>query len=133
MDSVADAKSAMRWVRDHADELGIDPARIAASGSSAGGHLAAATALIPGFDDPSNPSDKAIDARPNALILYNPGLDTGSKAATDKIAALVGKEAAERGRELSPLAHLDQGLPPHNIFQIGRASCRERGGQYVST
>src|SRR3546814_10004498 len=87
------------------------------SGSSAGGHLAAATALIPGFDYPSNPSDKAIDARPNALILYNPGLDTGSKAATDKIAALVGKEAAERGRELSPLDHLDQGLPPTLIFQ----------------
>src|SRR3546814_16196485 len=49
--------------------------------------LPSSTALIPGFDDPSNPSDKAIDARPNALILYNPGLDTGSKAATDKIAA----------------------------------------------
>lgn len=117
MDSVADAKSAMRWVRDHADELGIDPTRIAASGSSAGGHLAAATALIPGFDDPRGPSDKTIDARPNALILYNPGLDTGSKAAADKIAALVGKEAAERGRELSPLDHLDRGLPPTIIFQ----------------
>ena len=39
-----DAKSAMRYVYAHADELGIDEDRIAAGGRSAGGHLAAATA-----------------------------------------------------------------------------------------
>ena len=44
---VRDAKSAMRWVRSHAEELGIDPDRIAAGGGSAGGFLAAATATIP--------------------------------------------------------------------------------------
>lgn len=114
MDSVADAKSAMRWVRGHADELGIDPLRIAAVGSSAGGQLAAATALVPGFDDPM---DQKIDPRPNALILYNPGLDTASKVATDTIAAFLGKEAAERGREFSPIDHLERGLPPTIIFQ----------------
>ena len=34
-----DAKSAMRYVRAHATELGIDPDRIGAAGGSAGGHL----------------------------------------------------------------------------------------------
>ena len=47
-----DAKSAMRWVRAHAAELGIDPERIAAAGGSAGGHLAAFVSLVEGLDDP---------------------------------------------------------------------------------
>ena len=53
MDEVADAKSAMRWVRGHANELGVDPSRIAAIGSSAK-LLAAATALLTDFDDPAD-------------------------------------------------------------------------------
>ncbi len=113
MDSIADAKSAMRWVRGHADELGIDPSRIAALGSSAGGLLAAATALVAEFDDPS---DSKVDARPNALILYNPGLDTWSPAGRAQVAMLQGKAVADRGREFSPIEHLDRGLPPTIIF-----------------
>ena len=101
-------------VREHADELGIDPSRIAAAGSSAGGLLAAATALISDFDDSS---DENIDARPNALILYNPGLDTASPEAAARMAILQGKAVADRGREFSPLEHLDRGLPPTIIFQ----------------
>ena len=38
---VKDGKSAIRWVRAHAAELGIDPSMIVASGGSAGGHVAA--------------------------------------------------------------------------------------------
>lgn len=37
---IHDCKAAIRWLRAHADELQIDPSRIAAWGSSAGGHLA---------------------------------------------------------------------------------------------
>jgi acetyl esterase/lipase len=39
-----DCMTTLTWMREHADELGIDPARIAVAGSSAGGGLSAAVA-----------------------------------------------------------------------------------------
>jgi acetyl esterase/lipase len=55
---VIDVKRAIAWVREHAEELGVDPARICITGGSAGGHLTALTALTandrslqPGFED----------------------------------------------------------------------------------
>ena len=41
MDCVKDSKAAVRWVRAHASEYGIDPDRIGAIGASAGAHLVA--------------------------------------------------------------------------------------------
>ena len=42
---VADARAAVRWLQEHAAELGLDPAKLVVSGSSAGGHLALWTAI----------------------------------------------------------------------------------------
>src|SRR4029079_2485652 len=55
MDSVTDGKSAMRWVRGHASELGVDPSRIAAVGSSAGGLIAGGNEIVSGLGDPEHP------------------------------------------------------------------------------
>lgn len=70
-----DAKSAMRYVRGNASRLGIDASKIAAGGSSAGGHLAAATAFCPGFNEPGD--DLTVSCCPDALVLLNPVIDTG--------------------------------------------------------
>jgi len=73
--ALSDAISAMRHVRAHAAALGIDPARIAAGGGSAGGQLAAALATSEGFEDPAD--DPGVSYRPAALVLFNPVLDNG--------------------------------------------------------
>ncbi|GAA1962015.1 alpha/beta hydrolase [Kitasatospora viridis] len=47
-DSLTDARQAIAWLREHADELGADPARLVVAGGSAGAHLAATVALTDG-------------------------------------------------------------------------------------
>jgi len=67
---VKDGKSAVRWIRQRAEELGIDPGRIAAGGGSAGGHVAAATGTTRGFEEEGE--DLRISSSPDALVLFNP-------------------------------------------------------------
>ena len=45
-EAIFDAFSAMRWVKQHTSELGIDPDRIAVAGGSAGGFLASAVTTL---------------------------------------------------------------------------------------
>ena len=76
-DCVADGRAAVRWVQDHAVELGIDPAKIVVQGSSAGGHVAAWTA-IPDTVTPNTASDLVPNPAPMGLILLWPVTDTGT-------------------------------------------------------
>ena len=59
---VKDGKSALRWVRKNASKLGVDPQRIGAGGGSAGGHVAAAVATVPGLNDEEDDSPRQPDA-----------------------------------------------------------------------
>jgi acetyl esterase/lipase/lysophospholipase L1-like esterase len=104
---VKDGKSAIRWVREHAGELGIDPDRVAASGGSAGGHVAASTALIENMDEEGE--DREISSVPNALVLFNPVLDTTEKGYGSK-------KVKGRETEISPCHHIKNNLPPTIIF-----------------
>lgn len=112
-DCVADGKSAMRWVRTHAEELGIDPEMIAAGGGSAGGHVAAAIATTNGFDEPGE--DTSVSCRPDALVLFNPVFDNGPGG--------YGHERVrEYWREFSPMHNLDTRTPPTIVFLGSRDS-----------
>jgi acetyl esterase/lipase len=104
---IQDAQSAMRWVRGHAAGLGIDPARIAAGGGSAGAHLSAFTGLLSGFDDPAD--DRGISPKPQALILFNPVIDNGPGGFGN---------AAMKARylEFSPFHHVSPAAPPTLIM-----------------
>ncbi len=106
-ESLKDAKSAIRYIRENAETLNIDPSRIVAAGGSAGGHLAAATALIDGYNEDSD--NLSINCKPNALLLFNPVIDNGP-----------GGYGFERIRDeyksFSPLHNIRKGAPPTILF-----------------
>ncbi|SMP53040.1 Acetyl esterase/lipase [Neorhodopirellula lusitana] len=101
---VKDGKSAIRWVRQHASELGIDPDRIVAAGGSAGGHVAACTGVIQGHDEPGE--DLSVSSVPNAMVLFNPVLDTTPKGYGHA------RFAKDQKTEISPCHHVRAGIVP---------------------
>lgn len=107
----ADAKSAMRYVRAHAAELGIDPARIGAAGGSAGGHLAAFASMVEGLDDPAD--DLKISPKGNAMVLFNPVFDNGTEGGWGQ------GRVKDRVKEFSPAHNVSADDPPAIVF-LGR-------------
>lgn len=106
-ESLKDAKSAIRFIREHAAKYHIDPSKIIASGGSAGGQLAAACALIDGYNEASDNLD--ISCEPNALVLFNPAIDNGP--------AGVGYNwIGDDYKSFSPLHNIKKGAPPTIIF-----------------
>ena len=106
-ESVKDAKSAIRFIRKNATKFKIDGTKLIASGGSAGGHLAAATALVEGYNDPAD--DMSIDCIPNALVLFNPVVDNGPGG--------YGYERiGEAYKDFSPLHNIKKDAPSTILF-----------------
>ncbi len=95
---VTDAKSAIRWFKQHAVELGMDPSRIISGGGSAGGHISVLATMNPGLNDNADPKD--IDTRVVAYLWFNPAF------APDDV----------KDSEINALMHGQKDMAPSIVF-----------------
>lgn len=104
---VKDGRAAVRYVRAHAEELGIDPKKITVGGGSAGAHVAAGAALFDEFDHADE--DLSVSCRPDALVLLFGVLDTSPAGYGNKV-------VGENWRQISPRHRIRPGMPPTLVF-----------------
>lgn len=122
----ADVAAALGWLVDRADELGMDPARIALLGHSAGAGIVAAVAADPTYL-------AAVDLEPDDLACAAPldteGFDIATVVAGGGVAAnlyrlVFGTDPAQWD-ELSPRSHLGEAEVP-NVFLVRRGEPARR-------
>ncbi|SDD74927.1 pectinesterase [Massilia sp. PDC64] len=143
--AIHDAKAAVRWVRAHAGEYGIDPARIAIGGGSAGGQIAALTGVTNG-DPRFDPDGGAVPSDVQAIVNIDGLSDFTSEEARkyeddpakqpSSAGAWFGGRYAEKTalwRDASPLVHVKPTTPPmlfivsaQRRFSLGREQMVEK-------
>ena len=133
MEITDDMHRAVRFVRHHAKDYGIDPQRIGVTGGSAGGHLSLmlATRGGPGRPDATDPADRESSAVQAVAIFYpvtdllnlgksreNPGDGGPPKSFVKGFGAAATNMALWKvvGRETSPLYYVTSNLPPVLIY-----------------
>jgi acetyl esterase/lipase len=126
--AVEDCRCALRWVTYHAKEYGIDTSKIVLTGTSAGGHLALITGMLPAqspFDrqcptDSSTRWREATEPQMNVAAILNwfgitdvADLIEGPNAkhyAVEWFGSLSNRQ--ELARQVSPINYVRAGLPP---------------------
>ena len=125
---IHDCKAAIRWLRAHAKEYGIDPKRIAVWGSSAGGHLVSMLGVSGEVEVLEGKLGKHLDQSsrvqavvnyygPSALLLMNSKpsrIDHDAKESPES--QLIGapiQTVKEKTRQASPLTHVTRDDAPH--------------------
>jgi acetyl esterase/lipase len=133
--AVQDARAAVRWMRTHAAEYGIDPSRIAIGGGSAGGQIAALAGVAGSsarFDPDGGPGTASSAAQ---AIVNIDGLSDFTSEAARKHEDDPAKQPSSAGawfggrygekealwREASPLFHVHAKMPPVLFIGSGQA------------
>jgi acetyl esterase/lipase len=136
--AIHDAKAAVRWMRANAAAYGIDPARIAIAGGSAGGQIASLTGVTNGmdrFDPGANGDAGAVSSAVQAIVNID-GLSDFTSAAARKYEDDPAKQPSSAGRwfggryadqaglwrEASPTFYVARSTPP--VLFIGSAQPR---------
>lgn len=134
--AIHDVKAALRWMRANARRHGIDPARIAVGGGSAGGQIASLAGVTNGIDsfDPGA-SAGAVSSATQAIVNIDGLSDFTSEAARkfeddpakqpSSAGAWFGGRYAEKAalwREASPTFYVNAATPP--ILFIGSGQAR---------
>lgn len=108
IEALSDVCAAFRWAREHTDDLGLDPERVAGYGVSAGGHLVTSPATV---GCPLEGSS-SVRSTPDALLLWSPALDMVRDGWF--VQKLQGRARAEA---YSPVEHVRSSTPPTSIVQ----------------
>jgi len=129
-DHLVDLKAGLAWIREHAEQWGIDPNFIAVTGGSAGGHLAALMGLTandpeyqPGFED----ADTSLQAAVPIYGVY----DFTSRLGTNRlpfwyrrlerqIMKAFRDEEPEKFRRASPIERIHADAPPFFVIHGDR-------------
>jgi acetyl esterase/lipase len=115
---VADMRRAVRFIRSHSLESGVDPDRLGVWGGSAGGHLALLLGTTPDEGDPEAAETVLRESdRVAAVVAYFPPTDlarwgTGQTRTQFPAVALTPAEA----REYSPIRHVSSAAAPSLIL-----------------
>jgi acetyl esterase/lipase len=124
-DHLVDCKRALAWVREHIAEYGGDPDLICVTGGSAGGHLAAMTALTvnearyqPGFED----ADTSVSACVpfygvyDFLAVRNGTTDRAMKLLSKWVLKADPDEDRAPFEDASPIHHVREDAPPFFVI-----------------
>lgn len=124
---IIDVKRALAWIREHIGGYGGDPAFVAVTGGSAGGHLAALAALTPGDPD-YQPGFEAADTSVQAAVpfygVYDFAGATGSRVAVEMRDRFLGPRILKRDpavdlepfEKASPLLRVNEDAPPFYVI-----------------
>ena len=122
---IYDCKAAVRWLRQHGPEYGLDPGRIGAAGASAGGHLVALLGTTGDDASLDGPEGSAgVSSRVQAVCdFFGPTnlTDLGSeysKSQVNLVANLLGgsiNQNWDEARAASPIFHVDRNSAPFFI------------------
>jgi acetyl esterase/lipase len=113
---IHDVKASLRWMRANAVRLGIDPAKIAVSGNSAGGHLSlmlAGTQNMPEFEGEGGNAGISTDVAA-CIAFYAPAqLYSPNQPLREELSFLFGRGYDEpTARAASPITYASASFPP---------------------